>query len=315
MSEPISRREILGSAIATGLCATSLAQTSKEAVVSNQSPPFRYCLNTSTIRGQKLGIVREVELAGKAGYDGIEPWIRELDEYVQQGNSLADLKKRIDDAGLRVESAIGFAAFLVDDNSEREKALAEARRSMKIVKALGGSRIAAPPVGVTNEPMTDFSKMADRYRALCQVGAEEGVSPELELWGFSKTLCRMGEVAHVVTEAAHENSSILLDVYHIHKGGSDFSGLEYFVGSKMHCFHINDYPAQPPRDTIKDQDRVFVGHGVAPMTQILRTLQKIGFRGALSLELFNPEYWSRDAEAVVVEGLKSMKSAVAASGL
>ena len=26
-------------------------------------PPFRYCLNMATIRGQKLGIVKEIEVA------------------------------------------------------------------------------------------------------------------------------------------------------------------------------------------------------------------------------------------------------------
>jgi hypothetical protein len=55
----------------------------------------RYCLNTSTLRGQKLGIVREVTIAAQAGYQGLEPWIPNLREFVQQGGSLADLRKQI----------------------------------------------------------------------------------------------------------------------------------------------------------------------------------------------------------------------------
>src|SRR4051812_16897072 len=58
---------------------------------------FRYCLNTSTISGQKLSLPDLIDTAAKAGYDAIEPWIREIDAYVQGGGSLKDLEKRIRD--------------------------------------------------------------------------------------------------------------------------------------------------------------------------------------------------------------------------
>src|SRR5512138_3805069 len=56
---------------------------------------FRYCLNTATIRGQKLGILKEAEIAAKAGYEGIEPWVESVDTYSKNGGSLADLKNQI----------------------------------------------------------------------------------------------------------------------------------------------------------------------------------------------------------------------------
>ena len=61
----------------------------------------------------------------------------------------------------------------------------------------------------------------------------------------------------------------------------------------MHVFHINDYPAKPERKEITDAHRVFPGDGVAPLDVLFRTLTDIGFRGMLSLELFNREYWTR----------------------
>jgi 2-keto-myo-inositol isomerase len=36
-----------------------------------------------------------------------------------------------------------------------------------------------------------------------------------------------------------------------------------------------------------------------------------GFRGTFSLELFNPEYWERDALEVAQEGLAKSKAVVA----
>uniref|UniRef100_A0A7C4LP88 Sugar phosphate isomerase/epimerase n=1 Tax=Schlesneria paludicola TaxID=360056 RepID=A0A7C4LP88_9PLAN len=306
MLSELSRRQWLG--VAAAAAASTAVPAS--AAPSRHGGPFRYCLNTSTIREQKLGIVAEVELAAKVGYDGIEPWIRELDEYVQQGGSLSDLRKRIADAGLTVESAIGFAPFLHEDPVERQKGLEEARRSMDLVRQIGGTRIAAPPVGVTDKTGLDPFALAERYYQLCELGQRMEVLPQLELWGFSKTLSRLGEVAFTGIEAAHPAACLLLDVYHIYKGGSSFAGLTWCPGTRMYCFHMNDYPADPPRETIADRHRVYPGDGVAPLGDVLRTLHAIGFRGALSLELFNPEYWKQDAELVARTGLEKMRAAV-----
>lgn len=309
MSLPLTRRHFLAGTTAA-VASTSLANSAVHAE-DKPADPFRYCLNTSTIRGQNLGIVAEVDLAAKAGYDGIEPWIRELDDYVEQGRSLSDLQKRIADAGLQVESAIGFAAFLHEDEAERKKGLEEAKRSMDMVLAIGGTRIAAPPVGVTDKTGLDLLQLADRYRALCELGQSLGVRPQLELWGFSKTLCRLGEVAFVGIEAAHPLACFLLDIYHIHKGGSDFSGLGFFPTDRMFCLHVNDYPAAPPRVEISDAHRVYPGDGVAPNGEIYRLLRDRGYRGVLSLELFNRDYWQQDAGEVARTGLRKMKETVA----
>ena len=81
-------------------------------------------------------------------------------------------------------------------------------------------------------------------------------------------------------------------------------------GRQIHVFHRNDYPANPPRETIGDKDRVYPGDGVAPLGSILRDLYAIGFRGALSLELFNRDYWRQGPATVARTGLEKMRAAV-----
>jgi 2-keto-myo-inositol isomerase len=117
----------------------------------------------------------------------------------------------------------------------------------------------------------------------------------------------------VASEAAHPNDCILPDFYHIYKGGNDFASLALIEASSIHCFHINDYPAEPPQSEISDKDRVFPGDGICPLPKIIRQLIDNGFAGTFSLELFNPEYWKRDAFEVAVEGLQKSKAVVAAA--
>jgi sugar phosphate isomerase/epimerase len=262
--------------------------------------------------GQKLDLVELVEIAAKAGYQAIEPWISELENHVKAGGNLKVLGQRIRDRGLTVESAIGFAEWIVNDEALRKKGLEVARKHMDMVRQIGGKRLAAPPAGAVNEAI-DLFHAAERYRALLELGEQLGVVPQVELWGFSRTLSRLGEVLFVALESSHKDACMLLDVYHLYKGGSNPIGLRLLNGAAMHVLHVNDYPADPPRASITDAQRVYPGDGVAPLKSILRELRQIGFRGALSLELFNRDYWKQDAGTVAKTGLEKMRAAVRAS--
>jgi sugar phosphate isomerase/epimerase len=309
MTHILHRRELLATAgIATlaGFATTGESRAAEE----NPAPKLRYCLNMSTIREHKLSLVEKIDVAAKAGYDAIEPWTGDLQQYADGGGSLDDLKKRIADHGMTVESAIGFARWIVDDEAERAKGLEAAKRDMNLVRRIGGSRIAAPPSGATGEPRLELLAAAERYRALLEAGREIGVIPQLEVWGFSKNLSRLGETALVAIESRHPDACILPDVYHLYKGGSDFEGLSLISVGAIHVFHMNDYPDQPPRAEISDAHRVYPGDGVAPLAHILRLLFRNGFRGALSLELFNRDYWKQDPLLVAGAGLEKMKASV-----
>lgn len=273
-------------------------------------PPFKYCLNTSTIRGQKLGLEKEIDLAAKAGYQAIEVWVSTIQEYVKAGGKLADVRKRIEDRGLTVENAISFSRWVVDDDAVRAEAVEQVKREMDLLAQIGGKRIAAPPAGATDKPGLDLTKAAERYRAILDLSDKTGIVPILELWGGSKNLHRIGQCVFVVIESGHPKACLLGDVYHIYKGGSDFAGLRMISPQAMPIMHMNDYPADPPRDRISDRDRVMPGDGIAPLTQILRDLRDGNSRAILSLELFSPAYWEKDPLQVATTGLAKMRSAV-----
>ncbi len=314
MTIPLSRRQLLVSAGAGLAAAGPLSREPAAAEVKPKegSPrePFRYCFNTATIMGQDLPLEKEAEIAARAGYRGFEPWIRKIEAYAAGGGSLGDMRKRIADLGLSVEDAIGFADWINDDESKRAKGLEQMKRDMDLVARIGGKRIAAPPVGAYHAAM-DLAKVSERYRRLLELGRQMGVVPQLELWGGSQTLRRLGEVAYAITEAAHHDACPLLDIFHIYRGGSDFAGLRMFNGAAMHILHVNDYPADPPRDRITDEKRVYPGDGVAPVAQILRDLLAAGFRGMLSLELFNRDLYKQDPLVVARTGLEKIKALVA----
>jgi 2-keto-myo-inositol isomerase len=274
--------------------------------------PFGYCLNTSTIRGAGLPLDRELEIAATAGFQAVEPWIEEIENYVKAGGSLSDLRRRVEDLGLHVAGAVGFAEWIVPDKRARALGLERMKRDMDLVAAIGGHHIAAPPIGAheLEHERPELNDVAERYRAILELGERTSVTPVLELWGFSKTLSRLSEVIYVAAESAHPNACLLLDSYHLYKGGSDFGGLRLLNGGSLPVFHINDYPAAPPRAQIGDADRVYPGDGVAPLGELFRTLHAIGFNGHLSVELFNPDYWKQPAPTVARQAIEKTRASV-----
>jgi sugar phosphate isomerase/epimerase len=308
----LSRREWLtqlpAAAAVTGALASPTSAGEKA-----PADPFSYCLNTSTISRQKKTLVEEVEIAAKAGYGAIEPWVHELDGHVKQGGKLKDVARQVRDAGLVVADVIAFFEWIVDDEGRRKKALEDARRYMDLAQQVGSLRIAAPPAGATKQSGLDLRRAAERYRALLEIGDRLGVVPQVELWGFSTTLGRLGEAALVAVEADHPRACVLTDVFHLYKGGSGFASLKLLSPAALQVIHMNDYPADPPRAVISDGARVYPGDGVAPLKDMLRDLRAQGCRAVLSLELFNETYWKQDALEVARTGLEKMRAAVRAS--
>lgn len=311
MTHKSTRREMLGKSITAAGAATFLTHSeSAGAAEPSEVEPFGFCLNTSTIRGQNLTLPREIDIAARAGYQGIEPWAREIDAHLQSGGSLVDLRNRIADHGLSVEGVIGFAEWIVDDDARRAEGLEEARRVMDLTAQIGGTRVAAPPAGLSASDPIELDTIADRYRTLLELGDKHDVTPTLELWGFAPQLNKLSEVAYVAVAAGHPKACILADAYHLYKGGSDYESLRLISGAALGGFHINDYPAEPERKKITDAHRVFPGDGVAPLAMLFRTLREVGYRGMLSIEVFNREYWSQDALYVARSGLEKTRDAV-----
>jgi len=308
---PQSRRKMLQKSMAALGASMVFTNTPSFAVKSKPvKSNFTYCLNTSTISGQKLGLMGELDIAAKAGYDSIEIWIRDLEIYLKNGGTAADVKKKASDLGLRIEDAISFPKWIVDDEATRKDALEQAKRETALLAQIGCPRIAAPPIGATDIPGLDLNRAAERYAKLLEVCIANGVRPLLEIWGFSANLNRMQDALFVAGASGNREAAILADVYHLHKGGSATESLALVDGDALPVFHMNDYPEIPPRESIADKDRIYAGDGTAPLPTILQILHAKNCPIVLSLELFNRDYWQQDALLVAKTGLEKMKQAV-----
>ena len=312
MDSILTRRQLLNRA-GVALGAVAAGPSPLTAAPASGVPAchrFTYSLNAGTIRGQKLDIAGQIEVAARAGYDGIEPWVGDIAKFVESGGSLKDLRKRCQDLGLKVVDAIGFTPWIVDDDPLRAKGVEQFQRDMELVAQLGSPFIAAPPMGANRGPKLDLDRAAERYHALLELGRKTGVVPQLEVWGHSTTLSHAAEAAYVIAKSGHPDACVLLDVFHMYKGGTQPAAMKLFGRQAVHVFHMNDYPADPPRETARDANRIWPGDGIAPLKEILSNIAANHCDVVLSLELFNADYWKLPALDAAKMGLAKMKAVV-----
>lgn len=304
----ISRRDLLkASAPLAGL---SLAPLAKENAVAKNKKNLTICLNLSTIMGQNLGFIKELEVASKAGFRSVEIWVPTLEKYLNNGGSIAEAKKVIGDLGLKIENTIGFAPWIVDDNNTRSKGLEQMKKEMGWVRELGCLRTAAPPMGATQIADLNLKAAGERYGKILELGKQMEVIPQLEMWGHSKCLNRVADVLFVAAEAGKEDAKLLLDVYHIYRGDSSIDSLHIVGENSLDVFHVNDYTTNIKPADIKDADRIYVGDGEAPIEKIIKRLTPNNRPLVISLELFNKNYYAQDAQLVANTGYQKMKQLV-----
>jgi len=307
-SNDISRRKALQFLGASaGTIAVGKAMGNPLNFPASATPDFIYCINMATIRGHKLGFVKELETVSKAGFTSVEIWMDTLQEYLASGHSIKDAKKLLDDLGLTVQDAICFSEWIVDDNTTRKKALEQAKMEMGLLAQLGCRRMAAPGKGISNDTKISLDVIAERYRTLLDLSDASGVIPHLEMWGFLKILGNVSNVLYVAMQSGHPKAKILLDIFHLYKGDTSLDTLPLMNPTAVEILHMNDYPSTLSQAVITDADRIYPGDGVAPIKRILQILKKTDQPLVLSTEVFNKNYYAQDALLVSQTALAKMK--------
>ncbi len=261
---------------------------------------FKPCLNSSTIR--PAPVMDKIQIAATAGYGAIEIWHDDVDAYLQQGGSLSDMRKQLDDLGLAVPTTIYLADWFDASADHWDDALEECRRRMDQSVQLGAPHvIAGPPGGAA-----DYALGASNYRRLLEVGMEMGVKPAMEFLGFVEQLNTIEDALEILQASGHEAATTVLDPFHVFRGGGSMESIAMLNAGQIAISHFNDAPAEPAREIQHDPDRVMPGDGHLDLDRYCQLLAATGYDGWLSLELFREDLWQQDPLEVAQRGLEKM---------
>ena len=277
----------------------------------NGASPWPICLDTATIRPASLK--EKVSIAAEAGFDGIEPWDSELEEFEKNGGNLKALGAEIKKLGLKVPSVIGLWNAIPGTMPEFQLSLKETRRRMRMAHDIGAEHIQTIP----NTLPENYNQkwVAERYRDIIEIGMKEfNIKPALVFVKYF-TIKTLGQAVGIAMDANHPNALVIPDVYHMYISGGGFEGLKMLKGDAIAIFQFNDAPNTPAFKDLKDEHRVYPGDGILPLTSIFKDLKATGYKGFISLEMYNPNYYKEDLLQVAKTGLRKTLEVLKKAGV
>ena len=263
---------------------------------------FQYSLNSSTIK--TTPILEKIAVAAKAGYTGIELWHDDMDAFVADGGSIEDIRKCVDDHGLKVPTTIHIHGWFQPAGDEHATAMDSARRKLEQAQAVGAPHsVAGPPHGAADRQLG-----MRHYHELLELGTRFGVRPAFEYLGFIQDLKTIDDAIEIIEGCGHPNACMVLDPFHCYVGEGGVESIAKLSVDQIAGSHFNDAPADPPANTQRDPNRVMPGDGVIDLKRYCNLLRQIDYAGFVSLELFRPDLWDQDPLEVAKVGLEKMRS-------
>ncbi|MCD6289044.1 MAG: sugar phosphate isomerase/epimerase [Anaerolineae bacterium] len=263
---------------------------------------FTLCLNTSTI--QPADVLAKIDAAAAAGFDGVELWVDDLDALVSGGGTLDAVRSALESHGLSACSMIAVHDWGSTQGEAFTRAWQEAERRIEIAAALGAPVIVAtPPNG-----QVDLSLLAERYAKLVELGRGHGVRVAFEFLGFLEQVNNLPLAWEIVQRAGDPDGCLTVDLFHIYRSGRPIDDLREVPVERIGIVHVNDVPGGRPYQELTDADRVMPGDGVGPVREMLSILQEKGYKGSVSLELFNQDYWKQQPVDVARLGIEKLRS-------
>ena len=91
----------------------------------------------------------------------------------------------------------------------------------------------------------------------------------------------------VMERCGHPDATIILDPYHVFRGGGDMESILKLMPAQVAISHFNDTPDTPPREEQHDHNRVMPGEGDFELERFCALLRAKGFEGVVSCEILS----------------------------
>lgn len=247
-----------------------------------------------------FSLERDLELCEKYGYDYIEP--RTMDGMVQylEKHSIEELAEYFKSHKVKPLAFNTLCFFNNRSSDEFQGVLKELKEMCEWGKAIGCKTVITVPTVDKKLHKDEIHQSAVAcLKEMGKIAKSYGMRISVEFLGApTASINTFADAWKIIEEVNMDNVGITIDCFHFHGMGSQLSDLAKADGKKIFVVHLND-TEDYPIGLLTDADRLWPGDGCIDLQGIFKTLKEIGWQeDVVSLELFRPEYWDMDADAV-----------------
>jgi len=266
---------------------------------------------------QRVPLLERLAPARAAGFAAVSIQPGEYWQLRAAGTSDAELRQRVADAGLSIAEFDAITTWLPGHappaslGAGAQRALREftPQRLIPIAASIGARSLT---VVEFYGARVELDAAAEAFAAVCDLAAAQGLLVHLEFlpWAGIPDLRSGWEV---VRRAGRANGGLLVDSWHFFRSGSTLEALRGIPGDRVLGVQLDDAPALPEADLAQETQhrRLLPGEGSFDLAGLVRTLDEIGSRAPLGVEIFSDELASQPIDAIARRAAEATRRVVA----
>ena len=188
-----------------------------------------------------------------------------------------------------------------------------AKAMLEMCHALG-ARVLLVCSSTSAHATGDAPRLVADLQKLAMLAVPYGIRIAYEALSWGRHVNEYPQAWEIVAEADRANLGLALDSFHILAMRTSPERLEEIVAGKIFLVQLADFMWQEIRSREERIDtarhfRVFPGEGVhsAQVAELVRTLDRLGYRGDYSFEVFNDDYTQLPHAVVAERARRSVK--------
>ncbi|MCT7660269.1 sugar phosphate isomerase/epimerase and 4-hydroxyphenylpyruvate domain-containing protein [Mycobacterium deserti] len=241
--------------------------------------------------------------AAHAGFDGIELFEPDL---VSSTSSPAEVRKRCEELGLDIVLYQPFRDLDSTDPAQFERNLVRLDRKFDVMAELGVDLILVCS-NASADAVADMDDLATQLRAAGELAERRGMRIAYEALAWGRRIDLWQQSWDAVRRADHAAVGLCLDSFHILSRSSTITELGEVPGDKIFFLQLADAPH-------KDMDvlqwsrhyRLFPGEGAFDLVEFTAAVLGAGYRGPLSLEVFNDVFRQSAPVRTAIDAVRSL---------
>lgn len=245
----------------------------------------------------------KLEAIAAAGFDGVEIFENDLLYY---DGSPRDVRQMCADLNLAITLFQPFRDFEGCRRERLARNLERAERKFDLMQELGTDLVLVCSNTVADS-LGERDILVDDLRELAERAGKRGLRIGYEALAWGRHVNTWQQVWDLVKAADHPALGVLLDSFHTLSIKGDPSGIADIPGEKIFFVQMADAPVLA-MDVLEwsRHFRCFPGQGEFDLAGFLAPILRSGYKGPLSLEIFNDGFRAAPTRSNAADGLRSL---------
>src|SRR6187401_159724 len=248
-------------------------------------------------------LMEKLNAIAAAGFDGVEIFENDL---LYFDGSPRDVKQIAADLGLSILLFQPFRDFEAAPRARMAKNFDRAELKFDVMEQLGADLMLVCS-NTAPDAIDDDAMAAVDLRALGERAARRGLRIGYEALAWGRNVNTFARAWKLVQAADHPAVGLVVDSFHTFAIEGDDAPIADIPGDRIFFAQLADAPLMRLDPLSWSRHfRCFPGQGAFPVTRFTKNLLASGYRGPISLEIFNDEFRSAPPRPTAIDAMRSL---------